>query len=108
MKKYGGVIIGVRPGKATADHLTRVMTRITTSGSLALTMIALLPMLVFSVLDVPNQRIVQFFGGTSLLILVGVALDTIKQIEQHLTMRHYEGFGSSGTGGGRIRSRRSR
>ena len=108
MKKYGGVIVGVRPGKATADHLNKVMTRITTSGSLALTIIALLPMFVFSVLDVPNQRIVQFFGGTSLLILVGVALDTIKQIEQHLTMRHYDGFGSGGTGRGRIRSRRSR
>ena len=105
MKKYGGVIIGVRPGKATAEHLNKVMTRVTVAGSVALAFIALLPMFVYTFLDIPNQRIVQFFGGTSLLILVGVALDTIKQIEQHLTMRHYDGF-SGGGGGGRIRSRR--
>ncbi|MBL7649783.1 MAG: preprotein translocase subunit SecY [Candidatus Hydrogenedentes bacterium] len=104
MKKYGGVIVGVRPGKATADYLNRVMTRITLVGSLFLTAVALLPSIVYVVLNVPDWTIVQFFGGTSLLILVGVALDTIKQIEQHLTMRHYDGF--SGKGGGRIRSRR--
>ena len=104
MKKYGGVIIGVRPGKATAEHLNKVMTRVTVAGSVALTVIALLPMIVFYALKIPSQNIVQFFGGTSLLILVGVALDTIKQIEQHLTMRHYEGF--TGSGGGRIRARR--
>ncbi|MBX3178004.1 MAG: preprotein translocase subunit SecY [Candidatus Hydrogenedentes bacterium] len=105
MKKYGGVIVGVRPGKATADYLNKVMTRITLVGSLFLTVVALLPAVVYVVLEVPDWMIVQFFGGTSLLILVGVALDTIKQIEQHLTMRHYDGF-SSGSGGGRIRSRR--
>lgn len=105
MKKYGGVIVGVRPGKATADYLNKVMTRITLVGSLFLTVVALLPAVVYVVLEVPDWMIVQFFGGTSLLILVGVALDTIKQIEQHLTMRHYDGF-SSGAGGGRIRSRR--
>jgi len=104
MKKYGGVIVGVRPGKATADYLNKVMTRITLVGSLFLTVVALLPAVVYVVLEVPDWMIVQFFGGTSLLILVGVALDTIKQIEQHLTMRHYDGF--SGKGGGRIRSRR--
>ena len=104
MKKYGGVIVGVRPGKATADYLHKVMTRITLVGSLFLTVVALLPAVVYVMLDVPDWMIVQFFGGTSLLILVGVALDTIKQIEQHLTMRHYDGF-SSGSGG-RIRSRR--
>ena len=105
MKKYGGVIVGVRPGKATADYLNKVMTRITLVGSLFLTVVALLPAVVYVVLEVPDWMIVQFFGGTSLLILVGVALDTIKQIEQHLTMRHYDGF-SSGGGGGRVRSRR--
>lgn len=106
MKKYGGVIVGVRPGKATADYLNKVMTRITLVGSLFLTVVALLPAVVYVVLDVPNWMIVQFFGGTSLLILVGVALDTIKQIEQHLTMRHYDGFSSGASGGGRVRSRR--
>lgn len=104
MKKYGGVIIGVRPGKATADYLGRVMSLITWSGSLFLAGIALVPVVIMQVLQVPDPNIAHFFGGTSLLILVGVALDTVKQIEQHLVMRHYEGFGSSK--GGRIRSRR--
>ena len=107
MKKYRGVIIGVRPGKATAEYLNRIMTRITLTGSVALAVIAVLPMITYEVLQIPNQTIVQFFGGTSLLILVGVALDTIKQIEQHLTMRHYEGFSAKG-GGGRVRARRGR
>lgn len=104
MKKYGGVIVGVRPGKATADYLGRVMSLITWSGSLFLAGIALVPVVIMQVLNVPDPTIANFFGGTSLLILVGVALDTVKQIEQHLVMRHYEGFGSSR--GGRIRSRR--
>src|SRR5690606_28397368 len=95
----------VRPGKATADYLNKVMTRITLVGSLFLTAVALLPVIVYVFLNVPDWMIVQFFGGISLLILVGVALDTIKQIEQHLTMRHYDGF-SSKTGGGRVRARR--
>lgn len=105
MKKYGGVIIGVRPGKATAEHLERIMTRITLAGAIFLCMIAVLPALIYNFLDIKNWMITQFFGGTSLLILVGVGLDTIRQIEQHLVMRHYEGF--SGPGGrGRIRARR--
>ena len=104
MKKYGGVIVGVRPGKATADYLGRVMSLITWSGSLFLASIALVPVVIMQVLQVPDPTIANFFGGTSLLILVGVALDTVKQIEQHLVMRHYEGFGSAK--GGRIRSRR--
>lgn len=103
MKKYGGVIVGVRPGKATADYLNFIMTRITLSGSLFLAVVALMPELVYMVLKVPSWTIVQFFGGTSLLILVGVALDTIKQMEQHLIMRHYDGFSGKG---GRIRARR--
>ncbi len=107
MKKYGGVIVGVRPGKATADHLNRIMTRITFVGSLFLAIIALTPAVIYSGLKVPDWNIVQFFGGTSLLILVGVALDTIKQIEQHLVMRHYDGFSGGGRGGsGRVASRR--
>ena len=104
MKKYGGVIVGVRPGKATADYLGRIMSLITWSGSVFLAGIALVPVVIMQILQVPDPTIANFFGGTSLLILVGVALDTVKQIEQHLVMRHYEGFGSSR--GGRIRSRR--
>jgi preprotein translocase subunit SecY len=103
MKKYGGVIIGVRPGKATADYLERIMTRVTLAGAIFLAGVALLPAGVYTIVDVPNHEVVQFFGGTSLLILVGVALDTIKQIEQHLVMRHYEGFGGKT---GRIKARR--
>lgn len=104
MKKYGGVIIGVRPGKATADYLGRIMSLITWSGSVFLAAVALVPIFIIQVLRVPDMTIAHYFGGTTLLILVGVALDTIKQIEQHLVMRHYEGFSSAR--GGRIRSRR--
>lgn len=104
MKKYGGVIVGVRPGKATAEYLNKVMVRITLVGSLALAGIALIPVLVFTFVGIKDWMLAHFFGGTSLLILVGVALDTVKHIEQHLTMRHYEGFGAKG--GGRVRARR--
>jgi preprotein translocase subunit SecY len=105
MKKYGGVIMGVRPGKATADYLNHVMVRITLVGSLFLAAVALLPNIVWGVVKVYDWNVVGFFGGTSLLILVGVALDTIRQIEQHLLMRHYDGF--AGPGGRRLRGRRS-
>lgn len=104
MKKYGGVIVGVRPGKATADYLNRVMTRITLTGSLFLAVVALMPEIIYTVMQIPDWNVVQFFGGTSLLILVGVALDTIKQMEQHLIMRHYDGFSGRA---GRVRSRRN-
>ncbi|MFP6582102.1 MAG: preprotein translocase subunit SecY [Candidatus Hydrogenedentota bacterium] len=103
MKKYGGVIKGVRPGKATAEYLNNVMTRITLVGSAFLVVVALLPNVMYSTLGIYDFSIVQFFGGTSLLILVGVALDTVKQMEQHLIMRNYDGFSK---GGRRIRSRR--
>lgn len=106
MKKYGGVVVGVRPGKATAEYLNKVMTRITLVGGLALTGIALIPSFVYKFIGVKDYMLVQFFGGTSLLILVGVALDTIKQIEQHLTMRHYDGFSGGGGSAGRVRGRR--
>ena len=102
LKKYGGVIMGVRPGKATADYLNKVMTRITLVGALALAAVALLPTLVFYQMGIYDFQIAQFFGGTSLLILVGVALDTVRQIETHLTMRNYDGFMK----GRRLRSRR--
>lgn len=103
LKKYGGVVMGVRPGKATADYLNRVMIRITVVGALFLATVALLPELVFYTLKVYDYRVSSFFGGTSLLILVGVALDTVRQIEQHLVMRNYEGFMK----GRRFRGRRA-
>jgi preprotein translocase subunit SecY len=89
MKKNGGYIPGVRPGKTTATYLTRVMTRITLSGAIFLSLISLLPVLLSSLAGLPNT--VQI-GGTSLLIVVGVGLDTMKQIESQLIKRHYKGF----------------
>jgi len=103
MKKHGGVILGVRPGKATADYLNKVMIRITLVGSLFLAIVALLPNIVMSVVQVYDWNVVSFFGGTTLLILVGVGLDTIRQVEQHLVMRNYDGFSASGR---RTRGRR--
>jgi preprotein translocase subunit SecY len=103
LKKYGGVVMGVRPGKATADYLNRVMIRITVVGALFLAIVALLPEMVFYMLKIYDYQISSFFGGTSLLILVGVALDTVRQIEQHLVMRNYEGFMK----GRRFRGRRA-
>jgi preprotein translocase subunit SecY len=102
LKKNGSVIMGVRPGKATADYLNHVMTRITFVGALFLAGVALLPQLVYYNLGVIDWNIATFFGGTSLLILVGVALDTVRQIEQHLVMRNYDGFMK----GRRVRGRR--
>ncbi|MBX7259003.1 MAG: preprotein translocase subunit SecY, partial [Candidatus Hydrogenedentes bacterium] len=102
MKKYGGVIMGVRPGKATAEYLNRVMTRITLVGSLFLAAVALLPEIFYGYVHAIPPVVARFFGGTSLLILVGVALDTVRQIETHLTMRNYDGF----VKGRRVRSRR--
>jgi len=96
LKKYGGVVMGVRPGKATAEYLNRVMTRITLVGAFFLAGVALLPKFVNSGLNVQDFTVSQFFGGTSLLILVGVALDTVRQVEQHLIMRNYDGFMKSG------------
>src|SRR3989454_8811034 len=91
LKKYGGYIPGVRPGKPTADFLDFTMTRLTFSGAIFLTLIAVLPSLLSQGLNVP-QITAQFFGGTSLLIIVGVMLDTMRQVETHLIQRHYDGF----------------
>lgn len=88
MKKYGGFIPGLRPGKPTADYLDRVMTRITLAGAIFLALIAITPNIVASVTNIQGI----YFGGTSLLIVVGVALDTMKQIEALVLMRHYQGF----------------
>jgi len=87
MKKYGGFIPGVRPGKKTAEYIDRTLTRITLPGAIFLALISVLPDFLIRSFQVPF-----YFGGTSLLIVVGVALDTVRQMESHLLMRHYEGF----------------
>jgi preprotein translocase subunit SecY len=87
LKKYGGFIPGVRPGRPTAEFLDRILTRLTLPGALFLGAIVLLPWILSRYFDVPF-----YFGGTSLLIVVGVALDTMRQMEAQLLMRHYEGF----------------
>jgi len=94
MKRNNGFIPGVKPGKNTADYLDNVMTHITLPGSLFIALIAIMPAFagVFGV----NQNFAQFFGGTSLLILVGVVLDTLQQVESHLLVRHYDGLLNSG------------
>jgi preprotein translocase subunit SecY len=88
MKKYGGFIPGIRPGRQTAEHLDYILTRITLPGSLFLAAVAILPSLAVALLKIQNLP----FGGVSILITVGVALETMKQIEAQLMMRHYEGF----------------
>ena len=90
IRKYGGFIPGIRPGKSTADHLDHILSRITLPGSLFLATIALIPSIALIVMGIDPNTFP--FGGTSVLIVVGVALETMKQIESQLTMRHYEGF----------------
>jgi len=89
MKKYGGFIPGIRPGKPTADFLEYVLSRITAAGSIYLALVALAPMVAFVMMGVSTNIP---FGGTSILILVGVGLDTVKRIQSQLEQRHYEGF----------------
>jgi preprotein translocase subunit SecY len=100
MKKQGGFIPGVRPGKHTSDYIDNILTHITLPGAIFLSIVAILPAFV-SYLGVTSD-FAQFFGGTSLLIMVGVALDTLQQVESHLTMRNYEGLMK---GGGKIKGR---
>jgi len=88
MKKYGGFIPGLRPGRPTAEYLDKILTRVTLSGAIFLALIAILPTFVLLTTKIQNV----YFGGTGLLIVVGVALETMKQIESHLLMRHYQGF----------------
>lgn len=94
MKKNGGFIPGVKPGKKTADYIDAIMSRITLPGSLFLAIVAILP--AFAMMFGINNQFSQFYGGTSLLILVGVVLDTLQQIESHLLMRHYDGLMKTG------------
>jgi preprotein translocase subunit SecY len=101
LKKYGGYIPGVRPGQATSNYLHNSMSRITLAGSIFLMVIAIIPILMSSYMRIPFQ-VATFFGGTSLLILVGVMLDTMRQMESHLLMRHYDGFLKKGRLRGRF------
>jgi preprotein translocase subunit SecY len=94
MKKNGGFVPGIKPGKSTADYLDNIMSKITLPGALFLGLIAIIP--AFAMIFGVNNRFAQFFGGTSLLILVGVVLDTLQQIESHLLMRKYDGLMKSG------------
>jgi preprotein translocase subunit SecY len=101
MRKYGGFIPGIRPGKATAAYIDKVLTRITFGGAVYVSIVCVLPTLLTTNLGVPFR-----FGGTGLMIVVGVALDTVQQIESHLITRNYEGF--TGPKGPRIRGRTAR
>jgi len=96
MKKYGGFVPGIRPGKKTAEYIDRILTRITLGGAIYVSAICVLPSILISRFNVPF-----YFGGTGLLIVVGVAMDTIQQIESHLITRHYEGFLKKGQVKGR-------
>jgi preprotein translocase subunit SecY len=94
LKRNGGFVPGVKPGQATASFIDNIMSRITLPGSIFLAAVAVLPSLA-GVLNI-NSQFAQFYGGTSLLILVAVVLDTLQQIESHLLMRHYDGLMKSG------------
>jgi len=102
MKQQGGFIPGVRPGKRTAEYIDNILTRVTLPGSFFLAFIAIFPYILMNIMDI-GYDLASFFGGTSLLIIVGVALDTLQQIESHLLMRHYDGFLTKGKLRGRRR-----
>jgi len=103
MKQHGGFIPGVRPGKKTAEYIDNILSKVTLPGSIALAFVAILPYIIMKSMDV-SYDLASFFGGTSLLIIVGVALDTLQQIESHLMNRHYDGFLTKG----KIKGRRKR
>lgn len=102
MKDYGSFIPGIRPGHRTAEYLENVMSRITLAGASFLAVIAILPMMISGGFEI-NRAVASFYGGTGLLIVVGVALDLVQKVESHLVMRHYSGFLGGST---RIRGRR--
>ncbi|MBW2502872.1 MAG: preprotein translocase subunit SecY, partial [Deltaproteobacteria bacterium] len=97
LKKHGGFIPGIRPGKKTSDFIDKALTRLTVIGATYVSVICVMPTVLISKYNVPF-----YFGGTALLIVVGVAIDTISQIESHMVMRNYEGFMKKG----RIKGRR--
>ena len=101
MKQQGGFIPGVRPGKNTVEYIDNILSKVTLPGSVALALVAIFPYILMQTMDV-EYDLASFFGGTSLLIIVGVALDTLQQLESHLMMRHYDGFLTKG----KIRGRR--
>jgi len=101
LKKNGGYIPGVRPGQATSEYLHNAMSRITLAGAIFLMIIASVPLLLYNQLNIPYP-VATFFGGTSMLIMVGVLLDTMRQMETHLLMRHYDGFLKKGRLRGRF------
>ncbi|MFC1544039.1 preprotein translocase subunit SecY [Gemmatimonadota bacterium] len=101
MKKYGGFIPGIRPGKKTAEYVERVLGRVTLPGAIGLALLSILPYVLVAYANL-SPSMTDFFGGTGLLIIVGVALDTLQQMESHLMMRHYEGFTRTGRIKGRI------
>jgi preprotein translocase subunit SecY len=88
MKKYGGFILGIRPGKPTTDYIEKIMNRITLGGSVALAGVAIVPAVMSGLMNITTF----YFGGTAILIVVGVALDTVHQVEGQMLMRHYEGI----------------
>jgi preprotein translocase subunit SecY len=99
MKKNGGFVPGVKPGKTTGDYIDAVISKITLPGSIFLAIIAIMPSIAI-ILGI-NSQFANFYGGTSLLILVGVVLDTLQQVESHLLMRHYDGLMKTGRVKGR-------
>jgi preprotein translocase subunit SecY len=101
LKKNGGYIPGVRPGQGTSDYLHKSMSRITLAGAIFLMVIATIPIILSRQMSIPYD-VSQFFGGTSILITVGVLLDTMRQVESHLMMRHYDGFLKKGKLRGRF------
>jgi preprotein translocase subunit SecY len=103
IKKFGGFIPGIRPGKPTADYIDRVLTRITLAGAIYVSFVCVLPEILITRFGIPAS-IATPFGGTSILIVVGVAMDTVSQIESHLLTRHYDGF--LGAKGGKFKGRR--
>jgi preprotein translocase subunit SecY len=94
MKRNGGFIPGIKPGKDTSEYVDNILTKITLPGSIYLAIVAILP--AFATAFGVNAQFAQFYGGTSLLIMVGVILDTLQQIESYLLMRHYEGMMKTG------------
>jgi len=99
MKRNGGFVPGIKPGAPTADFIDNIISRITLPGSILLSLVAIMP--AFAILAGVGGEFAQFYGGTSLLIMVGVILDTLQQIESYLLMRHYEGMMKSGRVKGR-------
>lgn len=94
MKRNGGFVPGIKPGGPTADFIDNIISRITLPGSILLALVAIMP--AFAIIAGVSSEFAQFYGGTSLLIMVGVILDTLRQIESYLLMRHYEGMMKSG------------